>query len=186
MTKNAASAVWFLVLVLGLVSATSRAAAQGAQTVPKCDSVEGFRRLDFWVGNWRVEVGGQVVGTNRIEKVQGGCAVVENWTDANGGTGQSLFYYLPALDEWHQVWVTPAAVAPGGVKQKKLIEYLEGGAVRFQGTITRPDGSTYLDRTTLAPLSGGRVSQHIQISTDGGATWSDGFDAVYIRHEPEG
>lgn len=68
----------------------------------------------------------------------------------------------------------------GGVKEKRLMERYEDGGVRFQGEIALPDGRTYLDRTTLSPLDGGRVRQHIEISTDGGRSWRTTFDAVYV------
>jgi hypothetical protein len=166
-------------LSIGAFLFASTVVAQQAATIKPCDEVEGFNRLDFWLGEWRVEYDGDVVGSNRIVKVQNGCAIEEHWTDAQGGTGQSLFYYLPAVDEWHQVWVTPAATATGGVKEKELIEYLDDGGVRFQGTMTLPDGKTYLDRTTLIPLPDGTVSQHIQHSTDDGVTWNEGWRAIY-------
>jgi hypothetical protein len=38
-----------------------------------------------------------------------------------------------------------------------------------------------LDRTTLAPLPGGRVRQTIEISRDGGQAWTPAFDAFYVR-----
>jgi hypothetical protein len=125
-----------------------------------------------------VWVEGQQVGTNSILKVQDGCAIEEHWVDAEGGTGQSLFYFLPATSEWKQVWVTPFARLAGGVKEKAQVEAPEG-AMRFQGTIEREDGTTYLDRTTLTPRPGGEVRQHIEVSTDQGASWRTTFDAVY-------
>ena len=161
-----------------LAASVTEARAQGAPP-PPCSAVEAFAALDFWVGSWTVHVGGEQVGTNRIEPILDGCAVAEHWVDADGSPGQSLFYYLPALGAWKQVWVTPFATAPGGVKEKTLIERLEGGGVRFQGEIPLPNGGSYLDRTTLTPLAGGRVRQHIEVSTDGGATWRSTFDAEY-------
>lgn len=169
------------ILALGLALLAPGAPAQDGAGIPKCDSIDGFHNLDFWLGEWRVESEGQVVGSNRILKVQHGCAIEEHWTDAEGGTGQSLFYYLPAVDEWHQVWVTPHATMAGGIKQKKLIESFDDGGVRFQGTITKADGTTYLDRTTLRPMPDGTVSQHIQLSSDGGETWSEGWLGIYHR-----
>ena len=44
--------------------------------------------LDFWVGEWDVQVGGRMAGTNRIEKILDGCAVMEFWTGADGGEGR--------------------------------------------------------------------------------------------------
>jgi hypothetical protein len=149
------------------------------QEMPACDAAPGFHRLDFWLGSWTVWVDDQQVGTNLIRTVQAGCAIEEHWEDVAGGTGQSLFYYLPATGEWKQVWVTPSARAAGGVKEKSLVEGAPAGGVRFRGTIVRADGTDYLDRTTLTPMDGGRVRQHIEISTDDGASWRTTFDAEY-------
>ena len=45
-----------------------------------CATTPGFQRLDFWVGDWDVfGPGGQQAGTNRIEKISNGCALLENW-----------------------------------------------------------------------------------------------------------
>jgi hypothetical protein len=120
------------------------------------------------------------VGTNRIEKVLDGCAVVERWTGTGGGEGRSLFWYVPATDTWKQVWVTARAAAPGGVKEKALVEDLPDGGLRFQGEIPLPGGGSYLDRTTLTPLAEGRVRQVIETSSDGGRSWETRFDAEYV------
>jgi hypothetical protein len=165
----------------GLAAATFAVAihfGSAAAQVEPCTEHSAHSALDFWVGDWTVWVGEQQVGTNRIVKVQGSCAIEEHWTDARGGTGQSLFYYIPWAEEWRQVWVTPTALATGGVKEKRQIDG-PAGAVRFQGTVVSADGTEYLDRTTLTPLDGGRVRQHIEFSPDGGTTWRTTFDAVY-------
>lgn len=147
---------------------------------PACEDVEGFHRLDFWVGEWDVYVGSDLVGTNRIEKILNGCALMEHWSSARGGEGKSLFYYLPGSQEWKQVWVTARATAPGAVKEKRLTETLEDGSVRFQGELPRRDGSgTYFDRTTLTPLDGGHVRQVIEVSGDG-TEWRKVWDSVYV------
>ena len=168
-------------LIVALLAAGVIATPAGAQQAPTpCVEHPGYRLMDFWVGEWSVEVEGEEVGTNRITKILDGCAITEEWVDARGGEGRSLFYFVPAADEWRQVWVTERATAPGGTKEKRLVERLDGGALRFQGTITLPDGRSYLDRTTLTPLDDGRVRQHIEISTDDGESWRSTFDAVYL------
>ena len=45
--------------------------------------------------------------------------------------------------------------------------------------VVNEGGATYLDRTTLTPRPGGEVRQHIEVSTDQGASWRSTFDAVY-------
>lgn len=154
--------------------------ASSLHAAPSCSGEPGFDRLDFWLGDWVVFVGEQRVGTNRIEKILSGCAIMEHWTDIEGGQGKSLFFYVPATDTWKQVWVTETATSPGGVKEKTLIERLPDGGVRFRGTIPLADGRGYLDQTTLTPLPDGSVRQHIEISRDG-QSWETTFDARYVR-----
>lgn len=149
-----------------------------------CIEESGFQKLDFWVGTWTVvNAQGQQAGTNRIEKILNGCALLEHWTGAGGGEGKSLFYYNHVTDAWKQVWVTQNATARGGLKEKQLIEERDDGGLRFQGEIPLDGGGSYLDRTTLTPLPDGRVRQVIEWSTDGGATWNTAFDAFYVRDE---
>ncbi|MCH8287001.1 hypothetical protein IIB79_10830 [candidate division KSB1 bacterium] len=69
----------------------------------------------------------------------------------------------------------------GGTKEKTLIEELDNGAVVFQGEIMNPNGTSYLDRTTLTPLPDGRVHHVIETSRDDGKTWTVGFEAFYVR-----
>lgn len=59
------------------------------------------------------------------------------------------------------------------------MERTEDGGLRFRGRIPLPGGGSYLDRTTLTPIPGGRVRQVIEVSRDEGTTWSVVFDAVY-------
>lgn len=153
-----------------------------SQALPvPCESVAGFHKLDFWVGEWEVRSGEQIAGASTIEKILNGCAVMEHWRGAGGSEGKSLFFYDHLTDTWKQVWVTENATAPGGLKEKSLISALPDGSVQFQGTVSLADGRAFLDRTTLSPLPGGRVRQVIEISPDDGATWQTRFDATYHR-----
>jgi hypothetical protein len=171
MTRGLRLATAFLAVLPG--------GAVAQQPAPGCAGLPGFAELDFWVGEWTVYVGEQRVGTDRVEKILGGCAVAEHWTSATGGAGESLFYYQPVTGEWRQVWVTTGATQPGGVKEKRLTERLDDGSLRFVGEIPVAGGGSYHDRTTLPPLDAGRVRQLIEISADDGRTWQATLDAVY-------
>jgi hypothetical protein len=72
------------------------------------------------------------------------------------------------------------------VKEKTRVA-AGGDTLRFQGTIALPNGRRILDRTSLIPLSVGRVRQVIERSTGGGATWTTGFDATYspVASDPD-
>ena len=87
--------------LLPLLLPTSPVAAQ-SDPPPACADQSSFHALDFWVGEWVVEVDGREVGRNRIEKVLNGCAVMEHWRSARGGEGKSLFYHVPATGAWKE------------------------------------------------------------------------------------
>ncbi|HEY4300840.1 MAG TPA: hypothetical protein VGM73_08210 [Candidatus Didemnitutus sp.] len=165
---------------LYLIGFAALAGPAAAGTAGDPDADPAFHRIDFWVGHWKVydAATGRLEGTNHIEKILRGCAVVENWTEADGSSeGRSLFYYNPANGKWRQVWVTSA----GAAKEKEMIEPPAPGAVRFMGEIALRGNRTILDRTTLQPLPDGRVRQTIEVSRDRGATWKTSYDAFYVR-----
>jgi hypothetical protein len=83
-----------------------------------CETDPAYHKLDFRLGNWDVydNHDGTVNRTDVVEKIVGGCALVENWREAVGsGEGKSLFYYQKANKQWKQVWVTDA----GPIKEKR-------------------------------------------------------------------
>jgi hypothetical protein len=175
-----------LATITSLLLLAPPASAQQPSTPQDCDDVEGFHRLDFWIGDWNVvDSEGAVQGTNRIEKVLDGCAIVERWTGAEGGRGLSLFYFNALNRTWKQVWVTSRATVAGALKEKQLVEELPDGGVRFQGVIVLADGRSILDRTTLTPLEGGQVRQVVEWSRDGGVNWTESFQGLYEPREPE-
>lgn len=171
-----------LLLFLGTTVSSYAQSASGKQSIPHpCEGDPVYHKLDFWVGKWDVydNHDGTLNGTDIVEKIVGGCALIENWREADGsGEGKSLFYFQQTKKVWKQVWVTDA----GPIKEKQLV--LEGKdlSIRFQGEIPPPDGGSHLDRTTLTPLAGGRVHQVIEISRDAGKTWTNAFDADYRPH----
>ena len=171
--------------MIAIVLTASVRPGQGASTAavsaPSCRADSAYRVLDFWMGNWRVvDSAGTELGTNRVESILGGCAIVENWQDASGSEGRSLFYYVSAQRQWKQVWVTPYALVPGGQKEKHLVARFANGGVRFQGEYPGPRGPVF-DRTTLDPLADGRVRQLIEVSRDDGQTWVVTFEGFYLR-----
>lgn len=160
-----------LFLSLSFYSANSVSAAG-------CRENPAYRTLDFWIGDWNVYVGNDLVGANRIEAVLDSCAVIENWKEPDGEEGKSLFYFYPVTGAWKQVWVTDT----GYVKEKMLV-FANAQGVRFQGKVQSRAGDMILDRTTLTPASDGSVRQLIEQSEDDGKTWIPVFDAIYKRKQ---
>jgi hypothetical protein len=134
--------------------------------------------LDFWIGDWDVfDQQGHKAGTNRIEKILNGVALLEHWRGVDGHEGKSWFYFYRQENRWKQIWVTDE----GFVKEKAFVEKLPNGGTRFRGEIPLRDGRKILDQTTLTPLPNGSVRQVIERSDDGAKTWKVSFDAIYRR-----
>jgi hypothetical protein len=163
-----------LVLCAGILVAS----LAGAQQPARCSESALYAKLDFWVGEWEVYVGEDLVGHNRIEKTLDGCAIFEHWTAVDGGEGKSLFF-VDYDRHWAQIWVTQWAMSPGGVKEKVMVDDPPEGSVRFQGVIRHVEAGSWMDRTTLTPQEDGSVRQLIEISEDGGQSWNPTFDANY-------
>jgi hypothetical protein len=148
-----------------------------------CRDETRLHALDFWLGHWNVTVDGEPSGRNDIEAILDGCAVTEQWLDVQGRAGLSLFWYDRHADRWKQVWVTEQALEAGGTKEKiEVRELTSATQIRFQGSYPgRMPGVTIDDRTTLTREAPDRVRQLIEVSKDGGVTWSPVFDAEYRR-----
>jgi hypothetical protein len=137
-----------------------------------CSSPE-YRQFDFWVGEWVVyNPKGQQVGTNRIEKIEGGCGLQENWTAANGTTGRSINAYHAVRETWVQAWV-------GGGGSILLLEgRYEDGKMILSGPSAGP-GGTVQNRVTWSRLADDKVRQLWEQSGDQGKTWTVAFDGIY-------
>lgn len=143
------------------------------------------RQFDFWLGTWEVRnAEGEVVGSNRVVELLGGCVIQENWEGAGGVVGTSYNTYSAARKQWHQTWVDSQGsllLLNGG---------LEDGAMVLSGTTPARDGSSAGESTkmvhhriTWSMIDGDpdRVRQHWQVSTDDGKSWQTVFDGLYVR-----
>lgn len=156
-----------------------QAIARQAQLPPApCMSDPNARRFDFWVGDWDVTPAGTpgaVVGHSVIQRVIGGCAILENWTASNGTDGKSLNTYNSSLGHWEQFWVGSG----GGVTEYRDSEW-HGDTLVYLAHSNSPQGP-YLQRLSFSALADGTVRQLGEISTDGGKSWSPGYDFRYHR-----
>jgi hypothetical protein len=144
---------------------------------PPCSAPE-YRQFDFWLGRWQVRgAKGQVVGTNRIEAILGGCALRESWTGRDGSVGTSLNAWDPFDRRWHQTWVDS-----DGLRLELAGEYAGGRmTLSGDGRSLAPPTRTVRHRITWSRLpEGRRVRQLWEVSGDGGQTWKAVFDGTYV------
>jgi hypothetical protein len=132
------------------------------------------RQFDFWIGRWQVSQAGKTAGNNHIEKILDGCALLENWTGAKGGTGKSLNFFDRDDGLWHQTWIDGS----GGALQ--LSGRFENGAMRLSGE--RPataDQPATRHRITWTPLPGGKLRQLWESTPSASERWAVLFDGLY-------
>jgi hypothetical protein len=83
-----------LLLFLGTTVSSYAQSASGKQSIPHPSEGDPvYHKLDFWVGKWDIydNHDGTLNGTDIVEKIVGGCALIENWREADGsGEGKSL------------------------------------------------------------------------------------------------
>jgi hypothetical protein len=150
--------------------------ADGAKSQPAACAAPEYRQFDFWAGDWNVTQNGKRAGTNRIEKILGGCALLEHWEGAGGSRGNSLNYYDAVRHVWHQTWIDNQG-APLELEGK-----LEGDNMVLTGNAQDPaSGAGVINRLTWTPRPDGTVRQHWETSADGGKTWQTAFDGLYAR-----
>lgn len=121
---------------------------------------------------------GRKPARNLIEKVQGGCVVLETWDDRQGGTGQSFNIYDRVKKQWHQTWVDNSGGLHeywGELKNGTMVYVGEvplGPAMQFQGRRTI--------RVSFIPMGPDKLRQFSEaLNADG--TWSVNYDLLYTR-----
>ena len=95
----------FVRVVATLFAVCSASQLEAAERSPSGCADQRSRQFDFWIGEWRVTENGKLAGHNRIERVLDGCALIENWTGAKGGSGKSLNFFDRGDGLWHQTWI---------------------------------------------------------------------------------
>ena len=151
-------------------------AEMSVQAFP-CEHDELFAEFDFWVGEWDVHVaGGTFAGSNVIRRAERGCVLLENWTNASGGTGSSINYVDKITGEWVQIWNDASGSQiniRGGMTDEGML---------LTGTIhSVANGKTAPFRGLWTPLPDGRVRQAFEQSPDEGKSWSPWFEGFYTR-----
>jgi hypothetical protein len=158
-----------------LLAAWLLAAAQTAAAPAPC-AQPLHRQFDFWVGLWDVTgPSGTFAGTNRIELVDGGCALYESWSSAGGGyTGRSL-NSVGSDGRWHQSWIDSS-----GGRLELVGDFVDGRMVLEGETkATTPNGPPVKNRITWTPRPDGSVRQLWETSSDGGKSYTVAFDGLY-------
>ncbi len=143
-----------------------------------CYQDKHAREFDFWIGAWDVYVTGTTVyaGNSVIQRISGGCAILENWQSAVS-EGKSLNFIDDSTHKWKQVWV---GSYPNG-KQDFINGEYKDSVMRF--TFTTPDAQGHILQGRFSFFNQGpkQVRQLNETSPDDGKTWNVSYDFTYKR-----
>lgn len=139
-----------------------------------CQDAELNREFDFWVGEWDVQTAqGQHAGSSSVQKILGGCVILENWAGL-GSQGKSFNAYNQALKKWQQYWVDDSGITTLYTGE------VVGNQMRYLADAGSQNGQQ-ARRMTFTKLDDGRVRQLGETSSDGGKTWTVAYDLFYVR-----
>ncbi|GAA0867625.1 hypothetical protein GCM10009116_01210 [Brevundimonas basaltis] len=138
--------------------------------------------FNFWVGDWDVSPTGTdtIVARSVISATAGGCAIEEDYHQTLGPGGVATTYHgvsFSTFDQrhggvWRQFYMDSngaVTVFEGGLS--------DGGAMVLEAA----GGPGPIQRMTVSPEPDGSVRQRGESSTDGGVTWTPGYDFSYRR-----
>lgn len=164
----------FITLPFLLVNASAQ---QKASPCPCCD--EAYHQFDFWIGDWVVYSKGKMAGFNKINKIEDGCIIRENWKSVGSAyTGTSYNFYDKNAQKWKQVWID----SQGSVLEL-IGEYKDNKMMMRSKETLYANGKSVINRISWTNNPDGTVSQLWEASEDSGISFTILFDGLYRRRK---
>lgn len=145
--------------------------------VRPCSVRSDFRYLDFFVGDWDLQIQGQSIQTTNVRLDLAGCVVLQDDSVQNGYQAKATHFYNADLGKWQQTYIDTRgefALWTGEVKD---------GVLTYRREAVAANGATTSHRSTFTKMEADRIHQVYEQSTDGGKTWTTTFDAFYVRRK---
>jgi hypothetical protein len=172
-----------LLLCLTLLVVWSSGQQAGSPPPNPCAASEQ-RQLDFWVGEWELTWPGNKAGevqhgTNSIRRVLDGCVVEENFSGESDMhlRGKSVSIFDTRAGKWKQTWVDNE----GGYLD--FVGEFKDGQMILGRELTRPDGTTGIQRMVFKNISADEFDWSWEGSKDGGRTWQVVWPIHYKRRK---
>ena len=138
-----------------------------------------YKQFRFWVGEWAVTQtkNGAPAGDSKIELLDEGCVIFENWKGKSGGSGHSLNVYDQADGKWHQTWIDAT-----GDQVHYVGAWTGAKKMEFRADdIATPQKQRAIVTMTFEPRADGTILQSGNLSTDGGKIFNPSFDLIYTK-----
>jgi len=140
--------------------------------VYECESNPNHAKLDFWIGNWDVIVGGVKRAESEISRPKGSCMLYENYSTLGDFKGQSFNFYDQALEAYHQIWID---------YQAKRTDYYEVEAKEGYLLMETDSSSSPRLRMSYTLIEDGNVRQVMEQFDSSKSKWNSIFNGLYRR-----
>jgi hypothetical protein len=148
-------------------------------SIPCACCGEEYKQFDFWIGDWVVYTNAEMVGFNKITKIESDCILRENWKSVvSSHTGSSYNFYDRNEKKWKHVWIGSDGMSlevKGIFKDRKM--------VMTGDEYTDDKGNRIINKVTWYVNTDGTVRQVWEQSKDGGQAFTIQFDGLYRRRK---
>ncbi len=166
-----------LVFIAQFFLLASLSAQQTEAPCPCCE--ETYQQFNFWVGDWVVYSKGIMVGFNKINKIEGGCIIRENWKAVGSSySGTSYNFYDKPAQKWKQVWIDNQ-----GSVLELAGEFKDNQMILVGKEIKDVMGKLIQNRVTWTKNDDGTVRQLWEVSEDSGISFTEIFDGLYRKRK---
>lgn len=160
-----------------LISGLSAFSQSGSNLCACC--TDEYKQFDFWIGDWVVYTNAEMIGFNKITKIEADCILRENWKSVvSSHTGSSYNFYDRNDKKWRHIWIGSDGLTmevKGEYKDRKMI--MTGDEYRDE------KGNRTINKVTWYANTDGTVRQVWEQSKDGGQAYTIQFDGIYRRRK---
>ncbi|MDD4645308.1 MAG: hypothetical protein PHY99_04900 [Bacteroidales bacterium] len=152
--------------------------SQSGNTTCACCKDE-YKQFDFWIGDWVVYANAEMVGFNKITKIESDCILRENWKSVvSSHTGSSYNFYDRNEKKWKHTWI-----GSNGVTLEVKGEFRDNKMSMISDEIRDEKGNRIINKITWFVNANGTVRQLWEQTKDGGLTYLTLFDGLYRRRK---
>ena len=179
--KNSISEGCAILALVVAAPAMAQSEAEPAQpTAPQMPDPcvgDAYRAFDFWIGEWEIRTpDGQQAGTNVIEPINRGCAILERYSVGGELYGRSYSYYDPVRETWSQLWLSTGVI----IRMEGPIS--ADGVLTLHGTVTdRTHDAPQAFVGRWSPRDDGTILQEFWAQNPETGEWTNGFTGIYTR-----
>ncbi|MFA6128367.1 MAG: hypothetical protein WC699_13775 [Bacteroidales bacterium] len=138
-----------------------------------------YQQFNFWIGDWVVYSKAEMIGFNKITKIESDCILRENWKSVvSSHTGSSYNFYDRSEKKWKHIWIGSDGMSlevKGEFKDRKMA--MTGDEYRDE------KGNRVINKVTWYVNNDGTVRQVWEQSKDGGQAFTVQFDGLYRKRK---